>query len=146
MTVQQYIDNLPEDRKAPMAKLRQVILDNLPEGFEETMGYGMPYYVVPLSLYPAGYHCDPKAPLGLISIASQKNYIVLHHLGLYGDPKLLEWFQSEYPRFSKTKLDMGKGCVRFKKPDQIPFELIAELAKKLTPEDWIAHYEKALKR
>ncbi|GAA4744397.1 iron chaperone [Flavisolibacter ginsenosidimutans] len=141
-----YIASLPEERKGAMQKLRDTIAKNLPKGFEETMTYGMIGFVVPHSKYPAGYHCDPKLPLGFVNIGSQKNYIVLHHLGLYGDTVLLNWFTEEYPKYSKTKLDMGKGCVRFKKPEQIPYELIAELMKKITPEKWIEIYERAFKR
>ena len=109
------------------------------------MAYGMVGYVVPHSIYPPGYHCDPKLPLGFIALASQKNFIALHHMGLYGSPKLLEWFTNEYPKHSKTKLDMGKGCVRFKKPDQIPFDLIGALAEKMTPQQWIECYEAAFR-
>lgn len=145
-TPEQYINELPDDRKQAMEQLRQVIIKNLPEGFQEKMMYGMLGYVVPHSLYPNGYHCDPKLPLSLLSIASQKNFIAIYHMGIYGDPKLLEWFTSEYPKYSKTKLDMGKSCIRFKKPDQIPFELIGKLASKLTPQQWIEKYESLLKR
>jgi hypothetical protein len=97
-SVQQYLEELPEDRKQPMKLLRQTILDNIPEGFSEEMSYGMIGYVVPHSLYPAGYHCDPKLPLPFINIASQKNSINLYHSGIYLDSKLLEWFQAEYPK------------------------------------------------
>jgi uncharacterized protein YdhG (YjbR/CyaY superfamily) len=140
-----YIAQLPEDRIAPMKKLRDTILDNLPEGFEECIAYGMIGYVVPLSAYPAGYHCDPKLPLGFMNIASQKNFIALYHLGMYGSDTLLNWFVEEYPKHCKSKLDMGKSCIRFKKMDQIPFELIAQLCKKLSMEKYIELYETALK-
>jgi len=140
-----YIAQLPEDRIAPMKKLRDTILDNLPEGFEESIAYGMIGYVVPLSAYPAGYHCDPKLPLGFMNIASQKNFIALYHLGMYGSDTLLNWFVEEYPKHCKSKLDMGKSCIRFKKMDQIPFELIAELCKKLSMEKYIELYETVLK-
>ena len=140
-----YIAQLPEDRIAPMKKLRDTILDNLPEGFEECISYGMIGYVVPLSAYPAGYHCDPKLPLGFINIASQKNFIAFYHLGMYGSATLLNWFVEEYPKHSKSKLDMGKSCIRFKKMDQIPFELIAALCKKLSMEKYIELYETAFK-
>ncbi|WP_306352694.1 DUF1801 domain-containing protein [Flavobacterium sp. '19STA2R22 D10 B1'] len=143
---QDYIDELPEDRKNAMQKLRKTILENLPKGYSETMGYGMLSYVVPHSLYPEGYHCDPKTPLPFISIASQKNFIALYHMGIYSDPKLLEWFTIEYAKHSKSKLDMGKSCIRFKKIDQIPHELIAELVSKITPEDWIDTYTNVIKR
>ncbi len=145
-TVQQYLSELPEERKAPMEKLRNTILENIPEGFKEGMGYGMVGYVVPHTIYPAGYHCDPKVALPFVSIASQKNNISLYHMGIYANPKLLAWFQEEYPKHSKTKLDMGKGCIRFKKIDQIPYELVAELISKMTVNDWINMYETNLKR
>ena len=145
-TPDQYIHELPEDRKEPMIKLRETILKNLPKGFKEGMGYGMIGYVVPHEIYPAGYHCDPKLPLAFVSIASQKNFIALHHMGIYASPKLLEWFTAEYPKYSSTKLDMGKGCIRFKKPGEIPYKLIGELMKKITPKDWIEMYESAFKK
>lgn len=145
-TVDQYIKELPEDRKAAMTELRKVVLKNLPKGFKEEMGYGMMGYVVPHSKYPDGYHCKPTDPLPFMSIASQKNFIAVYHMGVYADPKLLKWFTDEYAKQVKGKLDMGKSCIRFKKPDQIPFKLIGELASKMTPEDWIKMYEKNLKR
>jgi uncharacterized protein YdhG (YjbR/CyaY superfamily) len=140
-----YIAQLPEDRIEPMKKLRETILNNLPEGFEECISYGMIGYVVPLSTYPAGYHCDPKLPLGFMNIASQKNFIALYHLGMYGSGTLLNWFVEEYPKYCKSKLDMGKSCIRFKKMDQIPYDLIAELCKKLSMEKYIELYETAFK-
>ena len=136
-----YVNNVPEDRKAPMAKLRQTILDNLPEGFEETMSYGMIGYVVPHSIYPNGYHTDPKLPLPFINIASQKNFIALYHSGIYADPELLEWFTTEFPKHSRRKLDMGKSCIRFKNVAHIPYNLIAELVRKMSCAQWIARYE-----
>lgn len=144
-TIEEYLTAIPEERQAPMRKLHQTILDNLPEGFESCMNYGMIGYVVPHSLYPDGYHCDPKLPLPFMNIASQKNFIGLYHMGIYADKKLLDWFTEEYPKYVKTKLDMGKSCIRLKKIDQIPYELIAELASKVTPEQWIDLYEKAVK-
>jgi hypothetical protein len=144
-TPDEYIESLPKDRKEAMLKLREIILNNLPPGFSEVMGYGMIGYVVPHSAYPPGYHTNPKLPLPFINLASQKNYIALYHMGLYGDGKLLEWFTHNYPNYSKAKLDMGKGCVRFKKPEQIPYELIAELCSKISPQGWIKMYESRLK-
>lgn len=141
-----YIAQLPEDRKAPMNKLRETILANLPAGFKEGMSYGMIGYVVPHSLYPAGYHCDPKLPLPFLSIASQKNFIAFYHMGIYADPELHDWFVAEYPKHVKTKLDMGKSCIRFKKPEQIPFGLLGELVSRMSAEKWIAIYETNLKR
>lgn len=146
-TPQEYIENLPEDRKEPITKLRNLILEKLPKGFEEGMYYGMLTYVVPFSTYPSGYHCDPKnMPLPFTSLASQKNFIAFYNMGLYADPELLNWFVTEYPKHSKQKLDMGKSCIRFKKMDQIPYELIAELLTKISVEDWIATYERLYKR
>lgn len=145
-TVDQYIDELPEERQAPVKKLRQVIKKNIPKGFTEGMGYGMIGFAVPHKLYPQGYHCDPKLPLPFMSIGSQKNYIALHHMGLYADPKLLQWFTNAYAENVPTKLDMGKGCIRFKKPEQIPFELIGELATKMSTQQWIDTYESAFRK
>lgn len=144
-TPDEYLAELPNDRKVVMEQLRQLMLDNLPAGFAETMSYGMITYVVPHTLYPSGYHCNPKQALPFISIASQKNFVSLHHLGIYANPQLTEWFTNEYPNYSKTKLDMGKGCIRFKKPDQIPYPLIAQLVGKMSVEDWINTYESQLK-
>lgn len=145
-TADEYIDTLPEERKDAIGKIRTVLLKNLPEGFSEIIGYGMLGSVVPHTLYPFGYHCDPKLPLPFINVASQKNFIALYHMGLYADQKLLEWFTNEYPKNSKSKLDMGKSCIRFKKVDQIPYELIGELAGKITPHEWISIYEKQVKK
>lgn len=141
-----YIAQLPDDRKAPMNKLRETILANLPAGFKEGMSYGMIGYVVPHSLYPAGYHCDPKLPLPFLSIASQKNFIAFYHMGIYADRELHDWFVAEYPMHVKTKLDMGKSCIRFKKPEQIPFGLLGELVSRMSAEQWIAVYEAQVKR
>ena len=142
----QYVNSLPEDRKEAITQLRKIILKNIPKGFQEAISYGMLGYVIPHTLYPAGYHCNPELPLPFISLASQKNFIALYHMGMYADKKLLDWFTSEYPKHSKAKLDMGKSCIRFKKIDQIPFKLIEELVKKMTVKDWITIYEKEVKR
>jgi hypothetical protein len=143
-TVNDYLNELPEDRKVPFLKLRNCILNNLPKGFEEEMSYGMLGYVVPHAIFPSGYHCNPKLPLPFMNLASQKNFIALHHLGIYSNPELLEWFTAEFPKHSSQKLDMGKGCIRFKKMDQIPFDLIAELVGKMSVENWIHCYEMSL--
>ncbi len=145
-TPQQYIDELPDERKSAMVELRKTIKKNLPKGFSEVMSYGMIGYVIPHSAYPDGYHCDPKLPLPFMNIASQKNFIAVYHMGVYADKALFKWFTTEYTKHSKTKLDMGKSCIRFKKPDQIPFKLIGELASKMTPKEWITMYEKNYKR
>lgn len=145
-TPQAYVDSLPEERKVVIEKIRQSIMKTLPNGFEEVMSYGMLGYVVPHSLYPKGYHCDPKLPLGFICLASQKNFVALYHMGIYASPKLLDWFVGEFPKHSKSKLDMGKSCIRFKKMNDIPYELISELASKITVQDWIDCYESAFKK
>ncbi len=144
-TVEAYLKELPADRQAPMKKLREVILKNLPAGFKEEMNYGMIGYVVPHSIYPGGYHCDPKQPLPFMCIASQKNFIALYHMGVYGDPKLHSWFAAEYAKAVPTKLDMGKSCVRFKKPENIPYQLVGELTAKVPLQEWIDRYETMLK-
>ena len=141
-----YISQLEEDRQEAFQKLRKTILDHLPPGFEEGMSYGMISYYVPHQVYPAGYHCDPKLPLPFMSIAAQKNFIAFYHMGIYADKEILDWFTAEYPKQVKSKLDMGKSCIRFKKPEQIPFELIAELVKRMSAEKWIELYETAIKK
>jgi uncharacterized protein YdhG (YjbR/CyaY superfamily) len=140
-TPQEYVDSLPEDRKIAIEKLRKIIILNLPEGFQEEMSYGMLGYVVPHSIYPKGYHCKPNLPLPFVNIASQKNFIALYHMGIYADSELLNWFVGEYSKQVKSKIDMGKSCIRFKKMDEIPFELIGDLASKMTVSDWISIYE-----
>ncbi len=151
MTIQEsspaeYISAIPEDRQAAFEKLRETIGENIPDGFQEVMSYGMVGYVVPHRLYPQGYHCDPKLPLPFVSIALRKNFMALYHMGIDADHALFTWFVSEYPKHSKGKLDMGKSCIRFKKPEQIPFELIAALMQKMTVEDWISLYESKFRK
>ena len=145
-TIAEYVKQIPEDRQQVFEKLLSILRENLPPGFEECLSYGMPAFSVPHSLYPKGYHVSPKVALPFISIASQKNFIAFYHMGLYATPELNSWWQEEYPKYSKRKLDMGKSCVRFKKMDDIPFELIQELAQKVSPQEWIATYEKQLKK
>ena len=144
-SVQEYLNNIPEERKPAMNKLRGIVKDNIPDGFEECLNYGMPSYVVPHSIYPDGYHCNTKLPLPFVSIANQKNFIALYHMGIYANPELMAWFVEEYPKHCKYKLDMGKSCVRFKKIDHIPYDLIEQLIKKMTTDDWITIYEKNVK-
>src|SRR5215204_1970215 len=139
--VNTYFAELPDDRKVVMTKLRAAIKKNLPKGFQEVMGYGMPGWVVPHKLYPPGYHCDPKAPLPFLGIASQKNHIAVYHMGIYSSPPLLDWFKAEWPKHSSKKLDMGKSCIRFRKPEDVPISLIGELVSKMTPAEWIEIYE-----
>ena len=145
-TIDQILANIPEDRKEAFTKLHQTIVSNLPKGFEPGISYGMIGYVIPHSLYPAGYHCKPAEPLPFASIASQKNSINFYHMGIYSDPGLMNWFLAEYPKHSSQKLDMGKSCIRFKKPEHIPYELMAQLMQKMTAEQWIALYESMLKK
>tara|TARA_R110002020_G_scaffold129013_1_gene289129 strand:+ start:2333 stop:2788 length:456 start_codon:yes stop_codon:yes gene_type:complete len=145
-TPEQYIAELPEDRKEVMQKLRDTVKKNLPKGFEETMQYGMLGYVVPHNIYPDGYHCNPKDALPFIALASQKNHIGFYHMGIYSNPDLMKWFTEEYPKHATGKLDMGKSCIRFKNPKKIPFELLGELTTKVSVAEWIAKYESILKR
>lgn len=140
------IKALPTERQAPMQQLRKTIVQHLPPGFEEGIQYGMISYVVPHSIYPKGYHCDPKQPLPFLSIASQKNFIAVYHMGLYADPVLLDWFTKAYAKADVGKLDMGKSCIRFKKPDQIPLVLLGDLFSKMTPKKWVALYESAFRK
>ncbi len=145
-TADEYIKALPADKREDFLKLRNTVLKSLPKGFEETMNYGMLGYVVPHSLYPPGYHCDPKLPLPFINLALQKNFIGFYHMGIYANPELLNWFQMEYAKQVPQKLDMGKSCIRFKKPENIPHKLIAQLCKKITPKMWIQIYESNVKK
>ena len=145
-TVEEYISQIPEERQEVLQKLRNIIKENLPEGFEEGINYNMIGYYVPHSKYPDGYHCDPKLPLPFMNLASQKNSVNLYHSGIYAEKELHDWFVVEYPKYSKRKLDMGKSCIRFKKMDDIPYELIAELCTKMTVDKWISIYESAVKK
>ena len=138
---EQYINELPEDRKEPFQKIRQQILNNLPKQMEETISYGMLGYVVPHAVYPNGYHCNPKLPLPFMNLASQKNFIAVYSMVLYSKKELMDWFILEYKKRCKYKLDMGKSCIRFKKMDDIPFDLIGELTAKVSTKSWIKIYE-----
>jgi len=145
-TPTEYLAQLPEDRKAPIGKLRQTILDHLPVGFEEGINYKMLGFYVPLSAYPDGYHCNPKLPVPFMNVASQKNFIALYHMGIYAKKELLDWFVAEYPKHSKYKLDMGKSCIRFKKVNDIPYALIGELVQKMSMQEWLQIYEANIKK
>ena len=145
-TVMEILSNVPPERLEPFNKLHETIVKNLPSGFEPSISYGGLGYVVPHSLYPDGYHCKPSEPLPFAGIASQKHTINFYHMGIYSDPKLLNWFVSEYPKHCNQKLDMGKSCIRFKKLDQIPYQLIGELMRKVSVNDWITTYEMNLKK
>ncbi len=141
-----YISQLPEYRQEPIKKLRQIINKNLSKGFIEGMGYGMISYHIPHSVYPDGYHCNPKLPLPFMNVASQKNFIAVYHMGMYAKKEILNWFTSEYPKHCKRKIDMGKSCIRLKQMDDIPYKLIGELAAKMTSEEWIDIYETVIKK
>lgn len=143
-TLDEYFEIIPPERKEAVKKIYETLKMNLPNGFEEQISYVHIWFVVPHSMYPNGYHCDPTSPLPFIGLASQKNFIALYHMGIYSDEKLLNWFIEEYPKHAKRKLDMGKSCIRFKKTDDIPYDLIGRLASKITPDQWIATYEKNL--
>ena|SRR2546423_7312222 len=145
MTPDEYIASLPEERRAAISAIRTTINANIPLGFQECIGYGMLAWVVPHSTYPPGYHVEPSKPLGLMMLGSQKSHIAIYHMGMYAGP-LVDWFKAEWPKHSSKKLDMGKSCIRFKKPEDVPIGLIAELASKLTPKQWIEAYEKALNK
>jgi hypothetical protein len=141
-TVEEYINNLPIERKEVFLEFRKVLLENLPKGFQEIISYGMIGYVVPHSIYPNGYHCNPKLPLPFAHLANQKNSINFYHNGIYTDPKIHNWFIKEYQKHTNIKLDMGKSCIRFKKINNIPYTLFGKLMKKISVEDWIQLYEK----
>lgn len=144
-SAKEYLKEIPEDRKVYFNKLRNTILENLPRGFVEEMSYGMIGYVVPHHIYPDGYHCSPELPLPFVNIASQKNHIALYHAGIYTNKKILDWFVKEYSKHCSSKLDMGKSCIRFKNREHIPFDLIGQLMRKITVEDWIKTYEQNIK-
>jgi hypothetical protein len=143
-TPEDYMAQVSEDKREAMIKLREVMLKNIPEDFQETISYGMIGYVVPHAIFPAGYHCDPKLPLPFVSIAAQKNFIAIYHMGIYSDPQLLEWFTQEHAQKGKGKLDMGKSCIRYKKAEAIPYDLIGELMQKMSVKDWISTYQQQL--
>lgn len=140
--IDQYMENVDDKWKDAFIQLKKVVDENIPAGFELVMQYGMPSYVVPLSKYPAGYHCKKDTPLPFLSFAAQKRHIALYHMGIYGEPKLLNWFENEYSKHMDTKLNMGKSCIRFTNPKKIPYALIGELISKMSVEDWIQIYEK----
>ncbi len=145
-SVQEYIASLPEDRAKAIEALRKIINKNIPKGFKEEMSYGMIGFVVPHIIYPAGYHCNSKLPLPFLSIASQKNFIAVYHMGIYANPELYKWFMEAHAKASPKKLDIGKSCMRYKKPEDIPYQLIGELAGKITPREWIDLYESAFRK
>lgn len=139
-TVDEYLQALPEDRRAAISAVRKVILDNLPKGYQECMSYGMIGYVVPHSLYPKGYHCDPKLPLPFANLGSQKNHMALYLMNLYGDAKTEQWFQKAW-RAAGKKLDMGKACIRFRRLDDVPLEVVGQVIARTPVADYIARIE-----
>ena len=144
-TLEDYFEALSDERRGPMEALRDSIGANLPGGFEEVLNYGQPSWVVPHSLYEAGYHVNPELPLPFVSIASQKSHIAVYHMGLYASPALLDWFEGEYPKHCDRKLDMGKSCIRFRKAAELPLALIGELCSKMSVENWIGLYEEQVR-
>ncbi len=145
-SVEDYLNQVPEERNFSFRKLYETVSRNLPQGFQEQLSYGMIGWSIPLETYPTGYHCTPNTPLPFLNLASQKKFIALYHMGIYANPELLNWFVAEYPKYSPRKLDMGKSCMRFKKVEDIPFDLIAELCRKIKTQDWILQYEKHFKK
>jgi hypothetical protein len=145
-TVESYLESLSEEQQKAVRHIRSAIKKNLPKGFSECIQYGMISYVVPLSFYSKGYHCDPTQPLPFLSVAAQKNAVSLYHMGMYADPALAEWFAKEYLKAVKKKPDMGKSCIRFKDPSTIPLALIGALVSKMKPSDWVKLYEKKFKK
>lgn len=143
-TINDYIQSIPKNRKTLFLKLWETIKNNIPEGFEERLSFGMPGFVVPESIFPDGYHCNKNEPLPFLSLANHKNYISLYHMGLYMDDKLFQWFVNEYSKISKKKLGIGKSCIRFTDERDIPFDLIEELMKKMDVHTYIKLYLKQI--
>ena len=141
-TVAQYLAALPADRRAALSAVRKAINENLPDGYEEGMQFGMIGWYVPLSLYPAGYGENPKVPLSFVALASQKSGMVLHFLCFYGHPTLSTWFTSEYKKSGK-KLDMGKGCVRFKSLEDLALDVVGRTVARVSVEEHMANYQAA---
>ena len=141
-TVEQYLSELPEDRRAALGEVRKVILANLDNDYEEGMQYGMIGYYVPHRVYPAGYHCDPRQPLTFAGLASQKNHMALYLMCLYGDSPTAEWFKKAWAKTGK-KVDMGKSCLRFKKIEDLALDVIGEAIQRVPAKKYIEHYEAA---
>jgi hypothetical protein len=142
--VEQYLAELSEDRREALQAIRQAILANLPPGYEEGMQYGMIGYFVPHSVYPPGYHCDPKQPLPFAALASQKNYISVYLMCVYGHREHERWFREAWAKTGK-KLDMGKSCVRFKRIDDVPLQVIGQAIRRVPAKKFIEYYESAVK-
>ena len=144
-TVQEYLGGLPPDRRAAIEAVRKVILKHLPKGFEETMQYGMIGYVVPLRIYPPGYHCGKDIPLPFASLASQKNHMAIYLCNVFGHKETDAWFRREY-KASGKKLDMGGSCVRFKQIEDLPLDLIGKVIARTPVKHFIKLYESAIKK
>ena len=144
-TIEEYLERLPEDRQAALRKLRAVIRKNLPKGFAEQMQYGMIGYVVPHSVYPDGYHCNPKEPLPFAGLASQKNHMAIYLMTVYQSVGLEAWLRGEFAQ-RKKKLDLGKSCLRFKKLDDLPLDVVGELFGKVSLAEYVERYEAARPR
>lgn len=142
-TVDEYVKSLPPDRREAINTVREVILKNLPKGYEECMSYGMIGYVVPHSIYPKGYHCDPSLPLPYANLASQKNHMALYLMCCYGDPAIYKWFCDSWKKAGK-KLDMGKSCVRFKKLEDVSLDVIGQVIARVPVKNYIARIEQLL--
>lgn len=142
-TVKAYLASLPADRRHAIEQIRQVILKNLDPTYEEGVQYGMIGYYVPHSVYPAGYHCDPKQPLPFISLASQKHHMAVYLYCLYQDTTEENWFQKAWAKTGK-KLDMGKSCVRFKKIEDVALDIIGQAVKRVPAKKFIANYESVI--
>lgn len=139
-SVDAYLDQLPEDRREAIEAIRRVILDNIDSPFEEGIQYGMVGYFLPHSVYPAGYHANPAEPLPFASIASQKNHIGLYLFCVYMDDEIQEWFREAW-KASGRKLDMGKSCVRVKKLDDVPLDVLGELFARIDARSFVERYE-----
>lgn len=144
MTIEEYVQQVDDKRREVFQELLEVVRNNLPEGFQEIMQYGMITFVVPLECYPKGYLERQDEPLPFISLAAQKNHIALYHMGILANKELLEWFQINYQKQVPTKLNMGKSCIRLTNIKHIPFDLLGELVSKMTMTDWITSYEKSI--
>ena len=145
-SIMSYLESIPEEKREGFIKLYETIKNNLPSDFEAQISYGHITFVVPFSIYPDGYHCDKNQALPFITIASQKNHIAIYHMGIYLDIELFDWFKNEFPKYSKNKLNCGKSCIRFAKPQNIPYELIAILSTKMTVEDYVNRYKSLIKK
>jgi hypothetical protein len=142
-TIAEYLASLPADRRTAIQAVREVILKNLDDDYSEGMQYGMIGYFVPHSIYPAGYHCDPKQPLPFAGLASQKNHMAIYMMCIYGSADQEKWFRAEWAKTGK-KLDMGKSCIRFKKLDDLPLELIGRAIARVPAKKFIAGRESRL--